>query len=654
MSWLDLKVWLEEQKNLIEHSFIDNLYYIKDGPALLLKMYNSIKGATFWLIIEPSKRISLTFSDLRMEEIDEKVQRIWRTLIKDCYVSSLNQIPCERILYIDVNCRNNVNKRLVIELLPRGVVCILDSQEKILLCNEYKSMRDRVIRAGFQYQPPPSITKCFENPSKILAQIQSNNLDLTRILIREMGLPPEIAETITFQCNLRTKEPTSLTKDEVECIDKVYHEIVATKKYYDPCIIFDDQNNPIGFYLYTPPQFNTYNYRVEHYKTINDAVNKYFEDTLKSLLLASVSHKLKEAINNTKKAIEGIDQLINEMKNELTNLKSKMHTIDNHYLELEQIHQCVVSKVKTLGWEYISDCSPIIEVLPEKGVYKVQMDNLLLEFNVRKSFIENYNDIRKTIAGLEKSIVKAEEEKRKLITKLQGLIKELEFKEEKIKYKLNRIREWYEVYIWYISSSGFLVIGGKDASQNIKIIRKLVEPHDIVMHADIHGASVIVIKSHKKNVDEETIKEAATIAACYSKAWKLKIMSVDVFWVYGSQISLSPPSGQYLPKGSFMVYGEKNYVKNVELKLAVGVEVTNKGFRIIIGPEHVVDRRAIAYFVAIPGDEDAQYVAEEFIEYLKSSNYEHLAAILDISEIAKRLPGKSSIVRKVVKAVTLH
>ncbi|MEM2201721.1 MAG: hypothetical protein QW162_07610, partial [Ignisphaera sp.] len=62
------------------------------------------------------------------------------------------------------------------------------------------------------------------------------------------------------------------------------------------------------------------------------------------------------------------------------------------------------------------------------------------------------------------------------------------------------------------------------------------------------------------------------------------------------------------------------------------------------------------YFVVIPGDKDVQLVAKEFIDYLKSSKYEQLAATLDISEIAKKLPGKSSIVRKVVKSdsVTLE
>ncbi|MEM2296402.1 MAG: ribosome rescue protein RqcH [Ignisphaera sp.] len=655
MSWLDLKIWLKEQKDLVEHSFIDNLYYIKEGSTLLLRMYNSVKGVTFWLIIEPSKRISLTFSDLKLDEIDEKAQRIWRTLLRDCYISGLNQIPCERILHIDVNCRDNV-KKLIVELLPRGVVCIVDSQDKILLCNEYKSMRDRSVKAGSRYQPPPIITNCFENPSKILTHIQSNDTDVTRILIREGGLPPEIAETITFQCNLRDKKTSVLMEDEMACIDKVYHEIVTINKYYEPCIILDHQNNPIGFYSYSPPQFRTDNYRIEYYQTINEVINKYFEDSLKSLLLSSTSHRLKETINSTKNAIEGIDKLINEMKNELSELKSKIFVIDNNFLELEKMHQCIVSRVRTLGWEHIGDCGPIIEALPEKGVYKVRIDNLLLEFNVRKSFIENYNDIRKTIAGLEKSIAKAGEEKQKLATKLQELMKELELREAKIRYKLSRIKEWYEAYIWYISSSGFLVIGGKDSSQNIKIIRKLVEPHDIVMHADIHGASTIVIKSQKKNVDEETIREATTIAACYSKAWKLKLMNVDIFWVYGSQVSLSPPSGQYLPKGSFMVYGERNYIKNVELKLAVGIEIIDKGFRVIIGPEYIVDKRAIAYFVVIPGDKDVQLVAKEFIDYLKSSKYEQLAATLDISEIAKKLPGKSSIVRKVVKSdsVTLE
>uniref|UniRef100_A0A7C2V926 Fibronectin-binding domain-containing protein n=1 Tax=Ignisphaera aggregans TaxID=334771 RepID=A0A7C2V926_9CREN len=648
MSWLDLKIWLKEQHELLEHSYVDNLYYIDLGPIIIMKMYNSLKGFSYWFIIEPSKRVSISFTDLKPEKIDTKVQAVWRALLKNCLVMNVTQIPCERILSLTVDCRGSLRK-LVVELLPRGVICVLDSEEKILLCNEYKNMRDRSIRPGHKYQLPPTTNKCLETPSKVIQSIDTSNMDITRFLIRELGAPPEIAEAIAILCNLKNKNVSDITNSDVVCIDDLYNDFIKFHRELAPCIVYNSQGDAIGFYPFVLPQFKNHADKIEIYPTINEAINKYFEESLRSTLLTATSQELKSKIESIKHAMNKIDRQIAEMKNELSRLSAKIAAIESNYAELEHIHECVVNTVKTSGWDQVKECGPIIDIAPNKGIYRVEVGSITLELDVKKNFIENYNSLRKNIAGLKKSISRAEKEKELLNTKLQELTRELEIKESRLDQKLSRRLEWYESYIWYVTSRGFLVIGGKDASQNIKIVRKIVEPHDIVLHADIHGASTVVIKSQNKNVDKESIYEAAVIAACYSKAWKLKIMSIDVFWVYGYQISLSAPPGQYLPKGSYMVYGEKNYIRNVELRLAIGVELVDHFIRTIIGPEKVIDNRALAYFVVIPGDDNPIDIAKEFIEFLKLNNLDKISELLDPNEIAQKIPGKSAIVRKVIK-----
>lgn len=649
MSWLDLKIWLEEQRDVLIHSYIDNLHYIKDRYILLLKLYNNIKGVVYWLIVEPSKRISIVSSDLRFGDIEDVSQKIWRTLLKNCIITNVHQVPCERILFIELNCRSTVRK-LVVEFLPRGAVCILNAQNKILLCSEYKSMRDRTIKPGLQYILPPAASKCVESLSQAIKLTQLEQSELLRILIKSFGLPPDVVETIIYQCGLNNKPITEVTEEDLMCIDSLYKTLTAiTVNNYRPCIVFDSQNVALGFYPYIPQHFDLNRYRIELYPTLNDAINKYYEEEFKSLILFSVSQEVQKKINDIKVTINNIDHLINELRKKLDALNIKLKIVENNYVELERTHQCMMERIKTLGWKDIAVCGPIIGVSPEKGLYTIKLDDVILEFDIRRNFIENYNNLRKTLSGVEKAIIKAEKEKDELTKELQKLIEELKLREVKVKHKLSRRRGWYETYIWFITSSGFLVIGGKDASQNIKIIRRLLEPNDIVLHADIHGASTVVIKTQNKIVNYDDIKEAAVIAACYSKAWKLGLASIDVFWVYGSQVSLSPPPGQFLPKGSYMVYGERNYINNVELKLAIGIEITDNSFRVITGPEEVISKRAIAYFVVVPGSYDPKSVATNFIEFLKSKNLIELATILDASDIIGKLPGKCNIIKKVAK-----
>ncbi len=138
--------------------------------------------------------------------------------------------------------------------------------------------------------------------------------------------------------------------------------------------------------------------------------------------------------------------------------------------------------------------------------------------------------------------------------------------------KKRRERRWYEKYRWFRSSLGHLVIGGRDASTNDTLVKKHLEPGDIVFHANVHGAPFFAVKNPGGGEIPESVRsEAAEAAASYSKAWSHGAGSADVYYVGPEQVSKTPPAGEYLPHGAFMVYGEKTWVKGVPLQVAVGV-----------------------------------------------------------------------------------
>ncbi|MCY0883842.1 MAG: NFACT RNA binding domain-containing protein, partial [Acidianus infernus] len=217
-------------------------------------------------------------------------------------------------------------------------------------------------------------------------------------------------------------------------------------------------------------------------------------------------------------------------------------------------------------------------------------------------------------------------------------------KEEEGRKLSIRKKEWYEKYRWSFTTNGFLVIAGKDADQNESLVRKLLEDNDIFLHADIQGAAATIIKN-PKNITEQDIYDAAVIAASYSKAWKLGLAAVDVFWVYGSQVSKSPPAGEYLPKGSFMIYGKKNYIKSVKLNLAIGFKI-NDSLEIIVGSENSVSAKVKNYVLISPGDE-LERTADRIVKILSEANSINVGKELK-NEVLSILPGKSKII-KVVK-----
>jgi len=165
--------------------------------------------------------------------------------------------------------------------------------------------------------------------------------------------------------------------------------------------------------------------------------------------------------------------------------------------------------------------------------------------------------------------------------------------------------------------------------------------------ADIAGGPFVLVPVRAEKL-VETLKEAAVLAACYSRAWKEGIGYVDVFWVKGSQVSKKPPSGEYLGKGAFMVYGKRSYVRGVELKLAIGVEVKEEYARVIAGEENLIASRSPHYVVLAPGDMDPGRVARRVKELLLEKSREEekiLVEAIPLEEFIEKIPGPSRIIK---------
>lgn len=131
---------------------------------------------------------------------------------------------------------------------------------------------------------------------------------------------------------------------------------------------------------------------------------------------------------------------------------------------------------------------------------------------------------------------------------------------------------WFEKFHWFISSENYLVIGGRDVQQNELIVKRYMKPGDIYVHADIHGASSVVVKNHPGagEIPPKTQNEAGTMAICYSAAWEAKVVT-SAWWVYQHQVSKTAPSGEYLGTGSFMIRGKKNYLVPSQLIMGFGI-----------------------------------------------------------------------------------
>jgi predicted ribosome quality control (RQC) complex YloA/Tae2 family protein len=186
-----------------------------------------------------------------------------------------------------------------------------------------------------------------------------------------------------------------------------------------------------------------------------------------------------------------------------------------------------------------------------------------IELDARKSVHDNaavyYNKakrIRAKIPGLKKAIA----DTKKAIEAEEAS----EAAYEPPQKKAVREREWFEKFHWLRTSGGFLAIGGRDAKGNEAIVARHMEQNDLFFHADVAGASAVVLKNGQAAAEQD-LAEVAQMAACFSRAWQSGTEACDVYCVKPGQVKTAAKAGEYLAKGSFVILGERKWFRGVRL-----------------------------------------------------------------------------------------
>jgi len=237
-----------------------------------------------------------------------------------------------------------------------------------------------------------------------------------------------------------------------------------------------------------------------------------------------------------------------------------------------------------------------------------------IKLNLKKKLEQSANEY---FEEAKKNKKKAEKAK-KIVEQFKQKLKELDEKQEteieQVKTIVKRQTEWYEKFRWFISSEGFLCIGGRDATTNEIVVKKHTDKEDIVFHTEAPGSPFFVIKTGGKKPGEATIQETADATASFSRAWKMGLPAVEVFSVNPEQVSKTAQSGEYLAKGAFMVRGKRNLF-NAQVKLAVGKLETGV---VMCAPEQAVKANCKDYIMIEQGKDKPSDVAKKIAKKLNA------------------------------------
>ena len=187
-----------------------------------------------------------------------------------------------------------------------------------------------------------------------------------------------------------------------------------------------------------------------------------------------------------------------------------------------------------------------------------------------------YYDQKKTAAAKEQKTLQASSRALKSTEKKIEADLKKGLKQEVQTLRATRHQFFFEKFFYFISSDGYLILGGKDAQQSEILYRKHLKKGDVYVHADLNGATSVVVKNNPMTPDAPippgTLSQAGALAVCSSSAWESKAV-MAAWWVNAEQVSKTVEgTGQYLSgDGDFYVRGQKSFLPPSQLLLGFGV-----------------------------------------------------------------------------------
>lgn len=603
------------------------------------------------LVMQAGVRIHLTDYPQPNPTIPPNFPMLLRKHLSGGTITSIKQHNFDRI--IEITVQKNVEYTLIVELFSKGNVILLDEHRNIISPLKHRKWQDRKVTSHEEYKYPPEkgININDTNPDEIKDVLKSSDADVTRTIAMN-GLGGLYAEEIISYTNIqKTKLAKDLTDEEIVELDNAIKELFnRIENEPNPQIIIEKEDNSKNKDL-VPINLNKYKeYESKPFDNFNIAADEFYSKKIVNDIKSQEEDawskrigKFEKRLNMQEESLEGFYKTIDETQH-------KGDTIYAHYNEIQGILDVIANARLKYSWKEIGSIIKkskkegnipelgMIESVDKMGVLSLKLDDVVVQIDsnigIPESAEKYYNKGKKAkrkINGVKEAIENTKKEIAKLESKKEIAIEELK---EKQKPKEKRELKWYEKIRWFISRDGYLVIGGRDANSNEQVVKKYSKNNDIYLHCDIHGApSTIVQNNSDDEIPESTLYDAACFASSYSSAWSEGFSSYDSYWVTLDQVSKTPQSGEFLKKGSFVIRGRKNFIRNVPVLIAIGIVEYDDDKRIMAGPVQCLDKMTDNYVIVKPGFTKKERISKEILNIIDKNK------LFGVDDIVRNLPS---------------
>ena len=652
MSNVDIFTISNELNNLLSGARVDKSF--QPTQDIVVMRFHVPGTGRIDLVMQCGSRIHTSQYPLENPTTPPTFPMLLRKRVKGAHVESIKQHNFDRV--VEIRVKKDKYYTIIVELFDKGNIILLDEDNNIILPLKRKRLSTRDISSKIEYAFPEErgINPITVTEKEFREIFNDSESDVVRTLAIN-GLGSLYAEEVIKRANeiteLDKNTPNSeLTEKQLEGLYEGFKNLFdnLSEDTIKPQIVkSENKEDVVALDLKKYDDFEK-----TYFESFNEACDEFYSKKVNTSIKNTRESAWNKKVNRFEKRLRLQQETLDNFYKTIEDSQHKGEIIYSNYTTIENIVTVVnQARSKDYSFKEIGKTlkkakkdgmaeAQIYESIDKMGVLTLKIDDTTLNIDPKLTIPENaenyYEKAKKAKRKTKGAQIAIENTKKQL----EDIKAKKDIAMENIAVPKKRVKKnlkWYEKLRWFVSSDGHLVIGGRDANSNESVVKKYLEPNDIYLHADIHGASSTAIKLNGDDVNDNLLKESGEFAASFSSAWSMGFTSQDVFWVNPDQVSKTPEAGEFLAKGSFVIRGHRNYIRGARVKLAIGI-VDYEGKRIMAGPIEALEKHCDNYVVIKPGFTKKEAIAKKIIHKINEDD------LLTLDDIIRVLPsGKCDI-----------
>jgi len=564
--------------------------YQSDTKTIYIRL-NTKNKEKINILIDPGKRMHQIAELPSLPKLPPQYAMFLRKYINGGKITAISQYGLQRTISIDIQ-KSAQLFHLIIELFDDGNVILCAEDYTIIHPLVRHKFKERTILPGVVYQfMSPDVSQITRE--EFVNQLAQDDRDVVRALAIGSYLGGMYAEYI---CDItQIPKETAAADANADHIYDAIHTLLTKVKTKQTPVITEKGCNPIdiGIPIQTGP-----------YETYWQALEVFYP-----LAIPKTKSEKRPFISREDRIRTQQERAIRTFEQKIAENERKLELIYENYQLVSDVIATLHAVSKQRSWQEIWNILQTDKTGPGSKVRAVFADKAAVELDIG---LPVFLYVHET---LEANCTHYYEEIKKFKRKIQGAKIAMEKiqpqKQRKTPQFTKPKKKWYHRFRWFYTSDNTLVVGGKDAGQNEELVKKYLEGKDTFVHADVFGASVVIVKGQTENWDE-----VSEFAASYSGAWRSGHFFADVYAARPDQVSKTTESGEYVSRGSFIVRGERQWFKDVPLQVMIGLAI-KPITQVIGGPQKAISPRVEYGVTLIPGMYEPNDVAKKAVKILR-------------------------------------